>query len=356
MNIKNLFFAIIALVLIVTSSVSSTAGVNVPKFPYQNYIDAIETDSMPEISDNDFGYNPICPHIRYLELPQALAGNVLADSLMQFYNMALACNAFTYDIGTALRYINEDGTSVMFADAFESFNLEGVKNDRIRKLLQLSARNVAEELRKGESLAEASNDDFGAFLHEFKVFTDNLFMKRYTDEKFAPYYVLCADYYDLHDKALAADSLNFRGELLQLVLNEKDPMLQGIYECAYSNYVSKEIDNMEVIAVFDMLLRGDKYSPLLRDLWRIWRVILQKDMLGGMSNDSPMYNLFYNDMRNRVALTIIKHIVSDPEEDYVAFMEFVKLGLAENINRHSGVLVGSNVVIEDMELLYNHIQ
>ena len=57
-------FAIIALVLIVTSSVSSTAGVNVPKFPYQNYIDAIETDSMPEISDNDFGYNPISPHIR----------------------------------------------------------------------------------------------------------------------------------------------------------------------------------------------------------------------------------------------------------------------------------------------------
>ena len=32
---KNLFFAIIALVLIVTSSVSSTAGVNVPKFPMQ---------------------------------------------------------------------------------------------------------------------------------------------------------------------------------------------------------------------------------------------------------------------------------------------------------------------------------
>lgn len=101
-----------------------------------------------------------------------------------------------------------------------------------------------------------------------------------------------------------------------------------------------------------MLLRAENYSPMLRDMWRIWRVTLQKDLLGGMSNDSSMYNLFYNDMRNRVALTFIKHIVSNPD-DYVAFMEFVKFGLTENINRHSGVLIGSNVLREDMELLYN---
>ena len=352
---KKQFFAIISLFIIGVVGIACSDETKMPKFPYQGYLDALEVDSFAEITDNDFGYNPIGPHVRYLELPDKLAGNALADSLLQFYNTALAYNAFVYDVGTAERYLYEDSTNVEFANAFESFNLSGVKNERFNKLLQSSARIIAEVLRKGESPMDSPNADFEIFMSEFDAYTTDLFMPRFTYEEFDPYYEI-DNYYEFHDKAIT-DSLHFRGELLQMVLNEKDFTHQCIYACeyAYSNYASEEKNYEDVIAVFDMLLRANKYSPMLRDMWRIWRVTLQKDLLAGMSNDSPMYNLFYNDMRNRVALTLIEYMASNPD-DFVAFMEFVKLGLAENINRHSGVLVGSNVLKEDMELLYNHTQ
>lgn len=355
---EKLVLSAITLVFVGVIGVACSREAKVPEFPYQHYLDALDAEGNPlvAISDNDYGYNPICPHIRYAELPEDLAGNALADSLLQFYNASLAYNAFMYDLGTSARYLNEDSTAVTFANAFEAINLSGVKNEKLRKALQSSAQIAAESLRQEVSPYERPNDGYTEFMKLFDEYTDGLFMPRYTDEKYDPYYVLWGDYYKLHDKALAADSLNFRGELVQMVLKEKDPVLQVLYACelAYSNYVSEEKNNEEVVAVFDMLLRADKYSPMLRDIWRIWRVILQMDLLGGPSNDSPMYNLFYNDMRNRVALTIIKHITAVPEEeDWFACMELVKLGFAENINRHSGIMVGSNVISEDMELFYN---
>lgn len=40
----------------------------------------------------------------------------------------------------------------------------------------------------------------------------------------------------------------------------------------------------------------------------MWRTALQKNILRGPSNDSAMFNLFYNDMRNRIALIYIGYL------------------------------------------------
>ena len=65
-----------------------------------------------------------------------------------------------------------------------------------------------------------------------------------------------------------------------------------------------------------------------------------------------MYNLFYNDMRNSIALTYIVHLTTHPG-DKIAFKEFIRLAQAYNIVRNSSCMFGNNANLEDMELLYS---
>ena len=107
-----------------------------------------------------------------------------------------------------------------------------------------------------------------------------------------------------------------------------------------------------MVAVLDKLLRANKYSPLLGELWRMWRVALQINIFGSRSNDGAMYNLFYNDMRNRVALIYIAHLKTHPY-DKIAFKEFLRLAQVHNITRNSPCMFGNNANLEDMELFYS---
>lgn len=123
-------------------------------------------------------------------------------------------------------------------------------------------------------------------------------------------------------------------------------------EYAYSNYKHPRRDDKEVVAVIDNILRADEYSPLLRDLWRMWRMMLQIDIFGSRSNDGAMYNLFYNDMRNRVALAYIAHLKDNPD-DRIALKEFVRLANDYNIVRNSEFVLGNNANLEEMDLFYS---
>mgnify|MGYP006871873643 CR=1 FL=1 len=85
------------------------------------------------------------------------------------------------------------------------------------------------------------------------------------------------DYDRIHSKAIS-DTTTFRSELLQQVLRESDFNKKCILarEFAYADRISPDGDDKELVAVIDPILRANKYSPLLGELWLMWRTALQK--------------------------------------------------------------------------------
>lgn len=353
-SIKHL--AVIAITMVVlpscTPDKSGNSEFNVPLFPYQSYLDSIgEDEYFPTIGDDGQGFNAISHKIRYPKLSDNLTSNLFADSLLQYYNIALAYNTLAYDNGSAERYMSEPDLRLSYADALDAINLQGISNSEIKNRLQKIAENAAKCIRDSVDLSAGKTEAIKRFYDVFNIFSSALYRGRLTKDEFAPQSVL-ADYEDIHIKSLT-DTTSFREELLNRTLAECDFSKKCVLarEYAYANYNSPKRNDKEVAAVIDTILRTNKYSPLLRDLWRMWRVMLQ-NIFGGRSNDSAMYNLFYNEMRNRIAPVYIEHLVHNPN-DKIAFMEFVRLASDYNIVRNSEFLMGNNANLEDMELFYS---
>ena len=322
-------------------------------FPYQVYLDSIDEDGcFPTIGNDGQGFNAISHNIVYPELPDTLSLSHYADSLLQFYNIILAFNTMAYDIGTAERYIGEFDYGLEQADALDSINLSGIKIPEIKELIRSICQKGAKTIRRGEKPNEQDVPEIGQFYDAFNEFSDPLYEAHIDDREFDPT-VLIDNYQEIHSKALT-DTTSFRSELLNMVRTETDFQKQCVLarELAYANYHSHERNDMQIVSVLDNLLRSNKYSPLLGELWRMWRCLLQIEILGSRSNDGAMYNLFYNQMRNRVVLVYIAHMKSH-YNDKLAFKEFVRLTRTHNIVRNSSYMFGNNGNLEDIELFYS---
>lgn len=325
----------------------------IPAFPYEEYLDSIsETGNFPLIGDDGRGFDAISNKIRYAELPEKLSSNLFADSLLQLYNLALAFNTVAYDVSTAERYIDDSDLVKAHAQALDSVNLSGIRNADLRNSLAKVSHDAAKWLHQGEKPNQHETASVGKFYEVYDGIYKPFIDSHISDEEYAPADVL-KGYEDIHSKAIS-DTTSFRSELLQKVLNEKDFEKKCILarEFAYANYRNPERDELQLVAVLDPILRANEYSPLLGELWLMWRTALQKNILSGPSNDSAIYNLFYNDMRNRVVLAYISHLAENPK-DKVAFGNFYRLALEYNITRNSGAAFGNNSILDEAELYYD---
>lgn len=325
----------------------------IPSFPYQAYLDSMGEDQWaPNIGDDGEGFESISHKIRYPEMPDTLTLSHFADSLLQCYNIALAFNTMAYDVSTAERYISESGFRQSHSDAIDSINVSGIGERDIREALLAASKSAASWIRKGVEPNSKDNPAVNKFYEAYNKYSTAFIENHISDEEFKPESVI-EDYAEIHAKALA-DTASYRLELLRMVLEEPDFAKQCVLarEFAYDNYRHPQRSDKEMVAVIDKLLRSNKYSPLLGELWRMWRVALQINILGSRSNDGAMYNLFYNDMRNRVALVYIAHLKTHPH-DKVAFKEFLRLAQAYNITRNSPCMFGNNANLEAIELFYS---
>lgn len=325
-----------------------------PTFPYQTYLDSIgEDEFFPTIGNDGGGFDAISNNICYPEIPDTMSLSHFADSLLQFYNVAIAFNTVAYDVSTAERYMDEADFVLGQADALDSINVAGIHNPEIKASLVKLSKKAAKWIRAGKKPNEQQNDEVGEFYEVFNDFRNPLFEAHMSDDEFIPSEIV-EDYANIHSKAIS-DTTTFRIELLQKVLQETDFSKRCVFarEFAYANYKSPYRDDIELVAVIDPILRANEYSPLLGELWLMWRTALQKNILSGQSNDSAMYNLFYNDMRNRVALVYIAYLKTHPH-DKLAFRKFAYLTMESNITRNSECLFGNNSILDEM-YLYDEI-
>lgn len=345
---------------ILLAAISSCSGrgeagpARIPSFPYQAYLDSMTEDSYsPTIGDDGDGFSAISHNIRYPEMPDSLKLSHFADTLLQFYNTALAFNTMAYDVSTAERYMSENDFGLEQADALDSINLSGIENPEIRDALAAVCRKAAEWIREGKKPNEQQSAEVPHFYELYNGIYDPFIKAHISDAEYSPADVL-ENYDTIHAQAVS-DTASFRAELLRRVLTEQDFEKRCILarEFAYANYNSPAGDDKELVAVLDQILREEAYSPLLGELWLMWRTALQKGIFAGPSNDSAMYNLFYNDMRNRVALAYIARLKTHPQ-DRVAFNAFCQLVMTHNIVRNSPGLFGNNSMLDTM-MLYDGV-
>ncbi len=343
--------AILAISLASCTNKKQSENIQVPSFPYESYLVQIQENGCPPIiGDDGNGFNAISHKIRYPEIPDTLNLSPFADSLLLMYNTCLAFNTMAYDVSTAERYMEEDDTlRINHANALDSINLSGIRDKEIRDALMACSKKVAEYIKSGIITNVQETSEVSTFHELFNRFCDSFLEAHLSEAEFDPSTVL-ENYEEIHQKAIT-DTLSYRQELLKRVCGEVDFQKKCVLarEFAYANYRNPAGDDRELIAVIDPILRTNNYSPLLGELWLIWRTALQAHVFGSISNYGAMYNLFYNDMRNRVALQYITHLNSHPS-DKVAFDKFCELAFKHNITRNSRCLIGNNSFLDQMSI------
>lgn len=325
-------------------------SVKMPPFPYESYLEKMnENQDFPRIGDDDEGFNAISHKIKYPEIPAELRLDPFADSLLLMYNSNLAFNTIAYDVSSAERYIDERDRRNRHANALGSVNLSGIKDTKIRKSLLAYSKAAGKLIRKGKRPNEEDVRELENLYEVSDKFMNPFMGSHFSDVKFDPSKILL-NYNDIHLKTMIRGQ---RTALLKAVLSETDFQKKCILarEFAYANYKSRQRNDKELIAIIDPILRSNEYSPLLYDLWLMWRTALQKSIFGSRSNDGAMYNLFYNNMRNHIAVVYITHLMRNPQ-DKIAFNKFAKLTFKENITRTNSFGFGNNS-LSDERLLYD---
>lgn len=151
-----------------------------PEFPYQEYLDATgDANAFPVIGDDGDGFNAISHNIRYPELPESLRMSQFADSLLQYYDIALAYNTMAYDTGTAIRYMSESGSGIEYADALDSINLDPIKSLEIKKQLREITGNAARWIREGIDPNSQEDEAIDRFYDAFNPFVASLLATDY---------------------------------------------------------------------------------------------------------------------------------------------------------------------------------
>ena len=351
-------FLTFILLLLAFASCSSKTGSDklnpedIPTFPYEEIIAATDsTEYFLIIGDDGNGFQPIVNHIKYLEGEHRGINRQYADSLQEAYNFTLAFNALAYDTGTYMRYIDDDIDKMDFANAMDSMIMPTISDASLRESFNSLRTQVAKMMRQGEPIVEDTTLIANIYARNNEIWGKILNSSSEDPETFNPETIL-PDYTTIHEIAII-DTVNGRDRLLAMTLNEPDFQKKTLLakEFAYANFNSKVREAELLVSVIDPLLTAGQYSPILDELWLMWRTMLQLHIFSSGSNDSAMYNLFYNKMRNRVAKTLLDYIQTHRDDD-VALASFINLMMQYNICRNSGCLFGNNANLDEMNLYY----
>ena len=349
------FIVILVLIVLVgcpRKHTQNLTDIDIPEFPYQNYLDSLNEGNGSLTIQNDNGFSFISDKIVYLNPKEIANRNTKIDSLADFYNAIICFNSIAYDLSTIERYASESDNFNVFAEAFEQIDFSALINADLRKSLENITKTIANSFRKGELIDNKDNsvEVFNKTLDKYysKCFATINFIPEYNPEK------VIKNYAAIH-KSILKGKTDMSNHLLYKTLQESDFEKKCIYarEFAYANYKSSERDNLLLIAILDSILKNKEYSPLLPELWLIWRTTLQF-ILGGGSNDSGMYNLFYNNMRNTVASTYLNHLAKK-SDDTLAQSKFIDL-ITSNITRNSACIFGNNANLDDMQLYHELLE
>lgn len=293
------------------------------------------------------GFIPVSNLYEPLEF-DAKKNNEFVDTLLWLYNSTQLLDMMVYDCSTIERYI-DSFDPIPYANALGSIDAGCIRNEELSNAMHAVSQAVYKDISNGASTDTIHYEELEHLHGLMETLFNDFIDSRYTEASYNCNEII-KDYDAIHSKAVS-DNTGYHKELLQAVFNEKDFEKQCIYarEFAYANWCNPDTEPVDVVAVIESLLCTTGYSPLLYDLWLIWRTSLQSVVLSGRSNDSSMYNLHYNAMKRRVAYKYIERLEENPN-DALAFNRLINLIYKDPIIRNSGCLYGNNCIFDEWEI------
>lgn len=102
-----------------------------------------------------------------------------------------------------------------------------------------------------------------------------------------------------------------------------------------------------IMTIAERMMQSGKYSPLLYNVWMVWRSIYQIYNCG-MSVYSNIPNEVYNEYRKLCFLSCLHHLNQSPN-DKIALTQVVLLATKSNVLRYSESVIGNSVALDYME-------
>ena len=124
--------------------------------------------------------------------------------------------------------------------------------------------------------------------------------------------------------------------------------LAHAYEADMDAWQSDDYRN-PAIPIMEALMKEQKYSIYLNELWQKWRVLYQNSK--GASKDSAIPNILYNAYRNMCCCTVLSYIEKNPQ-DIKAINCFLTMACKENIFREGPFSYGNQNAVDKYYLFH----
>lgn len=270
----------------------------------------------------------------------------LADA----YNAATVMNSIITDFDLQMRGFDLDDV----IKAIKSIDVTKVNKPEVKSkllaykkemlyLLSVNPDSVNQELHNPW---KAKDDLYEYLSKEYHVSTfgklnENLYWKEYNQCSSVP------EWNELREKRGNDKMVE---ELKKKYGNAKDFDARCIYAIELGHAYEADLESWDendyrnpAITIMESLMKEQKYSLYLNELWQKWRVLYQTSK--GASKDSEIPNNIYNDFRNICACTILSYIEKHPE-DIKAINEFLVMACKENILREGEFSYGNQNAVE----------
>lgn len=349
MNNRSIFkFAAMTALAAISFSCKEKKTVDLPEFPYESYVQTVENGDGVLDGYGD-GLQPISDKAVYLELPADLADNSFVDSLAVIYNANRALGAMVYDLTTASRNSQDSALAATCGIAMMNIAPAGISDTAVCAAVIAVGKSVGADVARNVDTYQVQypesyrlNDMIESYYRPLTVGRQEQAWPQAGDA--------IADYAEVHRRAVS-DTTDYGDTLLEKALTGSSFEARAAYAHEYGLWAMRNRgDARTMVAVIDPILRSDRYAPELADLWLMWRTALQLNLLGGRSNDSRMYNLFYNEMCDRVALCYLRHLVENRADDG-AFNAYIYLAMNRGVVRQSSCIFGNNANLDEMNLV-----
>ena len=341
---KKFIFVIIAIICV---------GLCVAFFLKQGKEDTKQTANVPNdtiTEDAGFYIEPLSDKDIYFKPDTITQDNPVVNDMIDVANGYAILRAAYCDAELWFRFggVVNDTIRLLRTSVIRDNGIRAAAEQYVKTLVDILPRDTALWNQSDSILWDKVWDAYRAFadklssrfaLNHYGTITEKD-VERYMDiEQFIP------NYDSIYN--LRKDQSESNERYLKLMA-EQSPSFdkQCLYTVEYAHQRRHEEPHV-AIPMLEALMKSDKFSRYLHEVWRTWRVLRQ--VAESPSRDGMILNLEYNQMRFRCLNTILKQIFKNPK-DIKAINDFCFLATYDNITRYSEFMFGNSVPLEHMML------
>lgn len=347
---NNITCTCIAMFTMVCCSCNQTTKTNPPK----EVEGSIVSDSIPDSIEYKIEISTISDVDLWITGNPYDSESERVVRLIDAYNSFLVVNSIMTDFDLQLIFECKDDV----VKAIESFDVYQVQDsETVSKLIDFKNEMLYILAENFDSIDTDIHNPWKA-KHELLTFLAGKYhmdtFGTLTEEMYSEIYDNCSSVPEWSELIKRRGEKNLVAELKYKYSTTTDFDARCIYAIELAHAYESDIDSWTeddyrnpAITIMESLMKENKYSLYLYELWLKWRVLYQSSM--GASKYSGIPNRIYNEYRRICLHSILSHIKNN-KEDVMAINEFLVMAYKENILRVGSYDYGNQYKIEEYSL------